>query len=141
MDTTDYKYVFCKHFNNSQDISNQNYKQMDIFLNKPDLKNITQIVNYNTPAYFIYKINEINLIIGQQQLELCRQLLHIYMGQHKLFKLEQHKQKNIQKCIDWCVKMNIPYHDTNKNLDSDTHNCLSITNNCLSITNNCLSMS
>jgi hypothetical protein len=129
MDTTDCKYVFCKYFNNSPGISNQNYKLLDIFLNKPDLKNITQIVNYNTPAYFIYKINEINLIIGQQQLELCRQLLHIYTGQNKLFKLEQHKQKTVQKCIDWCIKMNIPYHDTNKNSETDTHNCLSITNN------------
>lgn len=127
MNTTDCKYVFCKYFNNSAEqthISNQNYKQLDVFLNKPDLTNITQIVNYNTPAYFIYKINEINLIIGQQQLELCRQLLHIYTGQNTLFKLEQHKQKNVQKCIDWCVKMNIPYQDitdTNNNFDSDTN--------------------
>ena len=114
MDTTDCKYVFCKYFNNSPEqshINNQNYKRLDVFLNKSDLTNVTQIVNYNTPAYFIYKINEINLIIGQQQLELCRQLLHIYTGPNKLFKLEQYKQKNVQKCIDWCVKMNIPYHD------------------------------
>ena len=111
MDTTDYKYVFCKYFNNSPDISNQNYKLLDTFLHKPDLQNITQLINYDTPAYFIYKINEINLIIGQQQLELYRQLLHIYMGQNQLYKLDQYKQKNIQKWIDWCSKMNIPYNE------------------------------
>jgi hypothetical protein len=110
MDNTDYKYVFCKHFNNSPEISNQNYKLLAAFLHKPDLQNITQLIDYDTPAYFIYKINEINLIIGQQQLELCRQLLHIYMGQNQLYKLDQYKQKNIQKCVDWCIKMNIPYH-------------------------------
>jgi len=121
--------VFCKYFNNSPEqnnINNQNYTQLDVFLNKPDLKNITHIIHYNTPAYFIYKINEINLIIGQQQLELCRQLLHIYEGQNKLFKLEQHNQKNVQKCIDWCVKMNIPYYDINTNFETDAHNYLSI---------------
>ena len=124
MDTTDYKYVFCKYFNNSPDISNQNYKLLDTFLNKPDLQNISQLINYDTPAYFIYKINEINLIIGQQQLELCRQLLYIYMGPNQLYKLDQYKQKNIQKWIDWCSKMNIPYNENTP--DYDTHNCLSI---------------
>lgn len=124
MDTTDYKYVFCKYFNNSPDISNKNYKLLDTFLNKPDLKNITHIIDYDTPAYFIYKINEINLIIGQQQLELWRQLLHIYMGQNQLYKLDQYKQKNIQKWVDWCAKMNIPYNEPTK--DCHTNNCLSL---------------
>jgi len=124
MDTTDYKYVFCKHYNNSPDISNQNYKLLDTFLNKSDLKNITHIIDYDTPAYFIYKINEINLIIGQQQLELCRQLLHIYMGQNQLYKLDQYKQKNIQKCVDWCIKMNIPYNEQTP--DCGINACISL---------------
>lgn len=110
MNTIDCKYVFCKHFNSSTEISNQNYKLLDTFLHKSDLQNITQLIDYDTPAYFIYKINEINLIIGQQQLELSRQLLHIYMGQNQLYKLEQYKQKNVQKWVDWCGKMNIPYN-------------------------------
>ena len=124
MDNTDYKYVFCKHFNNSPEISNQNYKLLDAFLHKPDLQNITQLIDYDTPAYFIYKINEINLIIGQQQLELCRQLLHIYMGQNQLYKLDQYKQKNIQKCVDWCIKMNIPYNEPTN--DCEINACLSM---------------
>ena len=107
---TDYKYVFCKHFSNNTETTNQNYKLLDTFLHKPDLQNITQLIDYDTPAYFIYKINEINLIIGQQQLELSRQLLHIHMAENQLFKLDQYKQKNIQKCMDWCCKMNIPYN-------------------------------
>jgi hypothetical protein len=132
MDTTDYKYVFCKYFNNSPEqshISNQNYKLLDTFLNKPDLKNITQLIDYDTPAYFIYKINEINLIIGQQQLELCRQLLHIYMGQNQLYKLHQYKQKIIQKLVDWCVKMNIPYNT----IDAHPTACEFDINNCISM--------
>ena len=110
MNTTDCKYVFCKHFNNIPEIINPNYELLDTFLHKSDLQNVIQIINYDTPAYFIYKINEINLIIGQQQLELCRQLLHIYTGQNQLYKLDQYKQKNIQKWMDWCGKMNIPYN-------------------------------
>lgn len=124
MDTTDYKYVFCKYFNNSPEISAHNYKLLDAFLNKPDLKNITHIIDYDTPAYFIYKINEINLIIGQQQLELCRQLLHIYMGQNQLYKLDQYKQKNVQKCVDWCIKMNIPYNEPTN--DCEINTCISM---------------
>ena len=111
MDTTDYKYVFCEGFVNSldqSDMNDLNYKILDDFLNKSDLKNITQIIHYSTPAYFIYKINEINLIIGQQQLELFRQLLNIYMGQNKLYKLSQFKKKQNQKHVDWCNKMKIP---------------------------------
>ena len=124
MDNTDYKYVFCKHFNNTPEISNQNYKLLETFLHKPDLQNIIHIIDYDTPAYFIYKINEINLIIGQQQLELCRQLLHIYMGQNQLYKLEQYKQKNIQKWVDWCVKMNIPYDESTN--DCEINSCFSM---------------
>ena len=118
MNTTDCKYVFCKHFN-SPEISNLNYKLLDTFLHKSDLQHITQLINYDTPAYFIYKINEINLIIGQQQLELSRQLLHIYMGQNQLLKLDQYKQKNIQKWVEWCSKMNIPYNT----IDNDYTYC------------------
>ena len=124
MDTTDCKYVFCKSFNNSSELSNQNYKLLDIYLNKPDLQNVTQLINYDIPAYFIYKINEINLITGQQQLELCRQLLYIYMGPNQLYKLDQYKQKNIQKWADWCVKMHIPYNEQPN--DCEINNCISV---------------
>jgi hypothetical protein len=119
INTGDCKYVFCKHFKNATEQSNQNYKLLNTFLHKPDLQNITQLIHYDIPAYFIYKINEINLIIGQQQLELSRQLLNIYMGQNKLCKLDQYKQKNIQKWVDWCNKMNIPYNT----IDSDCTYC------------------
>ena len=121
MNTTDCKYVFCKHFSNNPETSDQNYKLLETFLQKPDLQNVTHLIHYDTPAYFIYKINEINLIIGQQQLELSRQLLNIYMGQNQLYKLDQYKQKNIQKWVDWCSKMNIPY-----NIVDDDCTCCSL---------------
>ena len=104
------KYIICKNF---RDKTN---KQELIYLFKPiihkikECSYITQFLNINLPNIFVSKIEEINSILGQQQLEYILTTLQLLESNTNSDKLEQLKQNNIQKCTTWCTKFNIPYH-------------------------------
>jgi hypothetical protein len=70
--------------------------------------NIQSIINFDLPYYFLNKIDDINLIMGQQQLELFEQVINILLSKNKEDKIESLKKYNIQKCVQWCEKFKIP---------------------------------
>ncbi|MEX0595576.1 MAG: hypothetical protein WD512_03675, partial [Candidatus Paceibacterota bacterium] len=76
--------------------------------------NLTKIINIEVPYIFINKVEEINAIFGQQQIENICHTINL-IENHKPEKLETFKKTNISKCINWCQKHEIPY---NKNLQS-----------------------
>jgi hypothetical protein len=79
-----------------------------VFIKKINNKNITQLLNFNLPYYFKNKIDDINIIIGQQQLEALDQIITIYKNKNKDEKIETIKKSNIQKSVSWCEKYKIP---------------------------------
>ena len=76
--------------------------------------NIHNIICNEIPYYFLNKIDDINIIIGQQQLESLNQIINILKSKNKEDKIESYKKNSIQKSINWCEKYKIPY---NKFLD------------------------
>ena len=72
--------------------------------------NILSIINYDIPSYFINKIDDINIIFGQQQLESIDQIINIMKNKNKDEKFENIKKINIQKSIIWCEKFKIPHN-------------------------------
>ena len=58
--------------------------------------------------YFLNKIEEINAIYGQQQIENILQLVED--NQFKIKKVEKMKIINIRKCIQWCINYKQPYY-------------------------------
>jgi len=76
--------------------------------------NIHNIVDSEIPYYFLNKIDDINIIIGQQQLEALNQIINILKNKNKNDKIECLKKNCIEKSINWCEKYKIPY---NKFLD------------------------
>ena len=60
------------------------------------------------PCYFLNKIDDINIIIGQQQLEAINQIINIFKNKNKEDKIEIIKKTNIQKSVIWCEKFKIP---------------------------------
>ena len=104
------KYIICKNFRDKTD------KQELIHVFKPiihkikECSYITQFLDINLPNIFVSKIEEINSILGQQQLEYILTTLQLLESNTNSDKLEQLKQNNIQKCTTWCTKFNIPYH-------------------------------
>lgn len=70
--------------------------------------NIHSISNIELPYYFLNKIDDINIIIGQQQLESLNKIINLLKSKNKDNNLELLKKNNIQKCVNWCEKYKIP---------------------------------
>ncbi len=82
------------------------YNTFQQFLEKyTENKNIISIIDFEIPLYFTNKINDINILFGQQQLEALNQNLSFINDKLKII-----IKNNIQKSILWCEKNNIPHH-------------------------------
>lgn len=107
------KYIICKNFMLDE-------INIDILFNKlinaydyiNYNSNIIQLLNINIPYYFISKIEEINAIFGQQQIENISITITL-LETNKNDKIENMKKNNISKCILWCQKHKILH---NKNI-------------------------
>ena len=101
------RYLVCKYFKLKS--------SKDLFY--PLLNNISQLNSYNyinciyderINYYFLIKMEEINAVLGQQQIEYINQTIELIENkdEEKINKLVKH---NIQKCLNWCIKYKIPY--------------------------------
>jgi hypothetical protein len=117
--TTFDKYIVCKNFI-LNGIKKETYKKyyfelaelINVYLqnNNNNNINILSVLSYEIPSYFINKIDDINIIIGQQQLESIDQIINIFKNKNKEEKIETIKKTNIQKSIMWCEKFKIPHN-------------------------------
>lgn len=109
--TTFEKYIVCKYFiTNEQKIKlyKNNYNILNNCLINLEDNNIISLINSNTSCHFINKLNDINTIIGQQQLESLNQIINILKSRNKDEKIELIKKTNIQKAVNWCEKFKLP---------------------------------
>ena len=111
------KYVICKKFK-YDNISDLHKKFIGIlsFFNGFDFDKykINSILDVPIQNYYINSINEINSIFGNQQIEnilnTIKIITHKDKKQEKIYNL---KCQNVQKCINWCIKNEIPYSKSN----------------------------
>jgi hypothetical protein len=108
----DEKYLVCKTFTNTP-------QKKDIYLDKIDKMyticyreqneiNIQSIVKNEINMYFLNKMEECNIIIGQQQIDVYDQMINLIKNKNKLEKIETIQKHNVQKCINWCDKFKLP---------------------------------
>lgn len=110
------KYLVCKSF-----LHKSNYVFYPYFYNA--LKTLLQTDNstntyiyrfldskMDITQYFLTKLGEYNSIFGQQQLENIHYTLNLIEMKHKNEKIENMITVNIQKCVNWCIKYNIPFN-------------------------------
>ena len=105
------RYIVCKKFLYNEECNNYlkfNYLKLIIFLKRLENKNIVSILDFNVPYFFKNKIDDLNIIIGQQQLDALDQIITIYKNKNKNDKIETIKKGNIQKSVSWCEKYKIP---------------------------------
>ena len=112
------KYIVCKNFiidETKVELYNKNYGDLVEFidtyminLNNYKNENIVSIIDKEIPYHFINKIDDMNIIIGQQQLESINQIINILKNKNKEDKIESIKKTNIQKSVIWCEKFKIP---------------------------------
>ena len=105
------KYIICKNFQtneNKQKIYKINYYKLFIFLKKLEGKKIISILDCEIPYYFLTKIDDINIIIGQQQIESLNLIINLLKNKNREEKIELIKKTSIQKSVTWCEKYKIP---------------------------------
>jgi hypothetical protein len=105
------KYIVCKSFqthNLPNTYLKYNFFKLIVFIKKLDDNNITNILEYDTPYLFRNKIDELNIIIGQQQIEALDQVVSLFKNKYNNDKIENIKKCNIQKSVFWCEKYKIP---------------------------------
>ena len=109
--TTFEKYIVCKQFllnETKRQVYNKNYDILVNYLKKIENNNTLALINANTPCHFINKLNDINTIIGQQQLESLHHILNILKSRNKDDKIDLLKKTHIQKSVIWCEKFKLP---------------------------------
>jgi hypothetical protein len=110
------KYVVCTNFRyHNTSIISQKFHDIISVLNNMNLKNlsISTILNIPINHRFTSALEDINAILGQQQMDnILTTLRFIENKERKGEKLNQLTTKNIQKCINWCIKNEIPHHKT-----------------------------
>jgi hypothetical protein len=101
------KYIYCQNF--KLDNTYHLIKKFSEMFNDIDNCDISKILNIKLQYLYTNKIEEINAILGQQQLENILSTLNI-LDYNKVDRLESIKKNNILKCIQYCIKNNLPYH-------------------------------
>ena len=102
------KYVVCKGFkiDNTRELLNK-FSEIYKYINDDYI--IDRFLSINIPYYFINKIEDINAILGQQQIENIVSTLYL-LDNNKHDSIETLKKNNTQKCINWCAKYKIQYN-------------------------------
>lgn len=104
------KYIVCKYFIGDCEKNYNYYYKLKQFIETYNTGYVSLVVKNEIPYYFINKIEEANIIVGQNQLESLDQIVNILKNKNREEKIELLKKNNLQKCIVWCDKYKIPYN-------------------------------
>jgi hypothetical protein len=113
------RYLVCKFFNESLvsqlNFNNEINKNLlepfkKYLLSRSNDSHILSILDNDFPYYFINKLEESNVVIGQQQLEALDQIINIFNNKNREDKIELLKRNHLQKCIYWCEKNQLPHN-------------------------------
>jgi len=119
------RYLICKNLNIDSIRQTKLLQQLEelckpkIIDNTLNMFQIHSLIKNDIPYYFSNKLEEINAVIGQQQLEVYDHILNIYKNKNRNEKCEIMKRNHIQKCVQWCEKNQIP---CNKFIDNTNNN-------------------
>ena len=108
----DEKYLVCKTFISTPQKRGAYFDKIDkmytICYREQHEINIQSIVKNEINMYFLNKMEECNIIIGQQQIDVYDQMINLVKNKNKTDKIETIRRHNIQKCINWCDKYKLP---------------------------------
>ena len=112
------KYIVCSHFKyNDTSYYFKEFSTTLAMLNNIDLNDtyINRFLNFDINFKYISTIREINTILSQQQINnISKTLKLVENTERKRDKYTTQQYKNIQKCIQWCIKYQIPYNKFDK---------------------------
>jgi len=108
------KYLICMDFIPpiTDSLKNILYDQFQRLCENPE-SNIKSILNRPIPYYFIQKLEEYNAIYGQKQIHNINFTISIIENKFKQDKIDALIRTNVQKCVNWCIKYDIPHYTMN----------------------------
>jgi 23S rRNA U2552 (ribose-2'-O)-methylase RlmE/FtsJ len=71
---------------------------------------LSSLLPFEHDLYFLNKIEDMNAMVSFQQIENITSTLSIITNHRNSEKLEQYKRANVNKCIAWCEKYDIPHN-------------------------------
>jgi hypothetical protein len=106
------KYIVCKRYltdDKKREHNRNNFDNLFQFLRSfTRNRNIVSLIDEDIPSFFTNKLDDSNVIIGQQQLESLDHVINILNNKNRHDKIEIVKKANIQKSVTWCEKFKIP---------------------------------
>jgi len=111
------KYIVCKGFTNIPFESfapfiQRAFEKMLLSTNTSSDLYIHRFLNTPISMIFLSKLEEYNAIFGQQQIENIHFTISLIDNKHRQEKIDNLINTNIQKCILWCTKYDIPYNQS-----------------------------
>lgn len=112
------KYVVCRGYRQKQ--GEMILPELENILSKletpPPGMHIQQLLNYMPPLYFLNHLEEMNAVLGQQQMDMIDITLEmIYMNdEDKNHRLKNIHFSNLQKCVHWCKQHKELYMSVNQ---------------------------
>lgn len=109
------KYVVCKNFKYSNTTHFfKAFENIFIQIQKNKDKYIERVLDISYNSVILGKIEEINAMIGQKQIENIATTISLIYNYNRHDAVEQYKKTNINKCIQWLIEHNIPYKVPNR---------------------------
>jgi len=103
------RYLVCKQYAPKPFIHDLLASLHNIICSVPS-QYVSSLLDEQIPLHFINKLEEIDVIIGQQQMEAFCQIINVLKHKNKEDKLELYKRNNLIKCVQWCEKYHIPHN-------------------------------
>lgn len=103
------RYVVCKNFKISN--SKQYFSKLYNILEQIDKEKVVQsLLNFDIQYFYRVNIEEINSVLGQQQIENINNTIALIEQDKKKDKMEVKKRNNVMMCVEWCKMYNVPYN-------------------------------
>jgi len=123
------RYLICKGFN--ENLINQSKLLQHIEehliskMNELITSNcVNSIIDNELPYYLLNRLEESNLVIGQQQLEAYDQIINMFNNKNREEKIDNLKRSHIHKCIQWCEKNQLPHNKLVDNVTPTGKHCI-----------------
>lgn len=106
------RYIVCKSFS-----IKQNYvaiiDKLTVGFKDLSKQNLNGLFRFELNSYFLCKIQEINAIFGQQQVENILSTLNYIKEAQSIHrdKIDKIKVTNVERCIKWCREHQQPVHE------------------------------
>ena len=104
------RYVVCTGYKLTADAIMKN-AFADIIAEMNPTLFIRSLLSVKIPLYFYSKIEEVNVVFGQNQLDNIYTTLSLIETRAKKDKIDHYVRQNIQKCIQWCIRHNFDYNE------------------------------